>query len=79
MPGDRALALELLRCRRLVKGYSDTHARGSSRFDRLLRAAGELSNRDDAAASLASLRDAALRDADGRVLAERLRLLGLSA
>lgn len=79
LPKDRALALELLRCRRLVKGYSDTHARGSSRFDRLLRAAGELSNRDDAAASLASLRDAALRDADGRALTERLRLLGLTA
>lgn len=78
LPGDRALALELLRCRRLVKGYSDTHARGSSRFDRLLRAAAELDRRSDAAAALGSLREAALRDAEGRALTERLLSLGLA-
>lgn len=75
---DYALAVELLRCRRLVKGYSDTHTRGSSRFDQLLRAAAQLAGRAQAAATLASLREAALRDAEGRALAERLRALELA-
>jgi len=75
---DYALAVELLRCRRLVKGYSDTHARGSSRFDHLLRAARQLAGRARAAAALATLREAALRDAEGRALAERLQALGLT-
>jgi indolepyruvate ferredoxin oxidoreductase, beta subunit len=32
------LAVELIRCRRLIKGYSDTHARGLSKFDRVIEA-----------------------------------------
>ncbi|KAF1043769.1 indolepyruvate oxidoreductase subunit beta family protein [Xylophilus sp.] len=79
LPQDRTLAIELLRCRRLVKGYSDTHARGSSRFDRLLRAARELHGRPDAGSALGALREAALRDAEGRALAERLQALRLAA
>lgn len=79
LPRERALAIELLRCRRLIKGYSDTHARGSSRFDRVLGAARELRGRPDASAMLRSLREAALRDAQGRALAEQLRILGLTA
>lgn len=79
LPQEPALALELLRCRRLVKGYSDTHARGSSRFDRLLRAAQELRGRPDAGAALGSLREAALRDAEGRALGAQLQALGLPA
>ncbi|ABM57718.1 indolepyruvate oxidoreductase subunit beta family protein [Verminephrobacter eiseniae] len=78
LPHDRALALELLRCRRLVKGYSDTHARGSSRFDRLLRAARELRGRADAGPALGALREAALRDAEGQALSQRLQTLGLA-
>ena len=35
---DYALAVEILNCRRLIKGYSDTHARGQSKFDRVLSA-----------------------------------------
>lgn len=78
LPADPALAVELLRCRRLVKGYSDTHARGSSRFDRLMDAASRLRGQPDAASKLEQLRTAALRDAEGRQLAERLTLLGLA-
>ncbi|SEF22168.1 indolepyruvate oxidoreductase subunit beta family protein [Variovorax sp. NFACC27] len=76
---DAVLAIELLRCRRLVKGYSDTHARGSSRFDRLQRAARELAGRPDAGAALGRLREAALKDSEGRALAAQLHTLGLSA
>lgn len=78
LAGDYALAVELLRCRRVVKGYSDTHARGSGRFDRLLRAAALLAGREDAGASLAALRDAALRDADGQALDQALRAMRLA-
>jgi indolepyruvate ferredoxin oxidoreductase beta subunit len=62
LAADYALAVELLRCRRLVKGYSDTHARGHGRFDRLLQAAAELRGQPHAGAQLAALRDAALRE-----------------
>jgi len=78
-PQDLALATEVLRCRRLVKGYSDTHARGSSRFDRLMRAAESLRGREGAAAALASLREAALRDAEGKALEQRWVALQLPA
>jgi indolepyruvate ferredoxin oxidoreductase beta subunit len=61
-----------------VKGYSDTHARGSSRFDRLSRAADLLKGRADAAADLAALRAAALADAKGEQLDKRLAMLGLA-
>ena len=80
---DYALAVEVLRCRRLIKGYSDTHARGSSRFDRLMRAAellrGDAKSTGTSAQQLASLRDAALRDAEGHALDERWRALQLPA
>jgi len=76
--GDSALARELLRCRRVIKGYSDTHTRGSGRFDNLLRAAERLRGQPQAGATLASLREAALRDAEGRALDEALRALSLA-
>jgi indolepyruvate ferredoxin oxidoreductase, beta subunit len=76
---DHTLAVELLRCRRLIKGYSDTHARGSGRFDRLLRAATLLAEQHNAGATLATLREAALRDADGHALERELQALRLAA
>lgn len=78
MPGDYRLAQELISCRRLVKGYSDTHARGSSKFDRLCSAAQQLEGRPDAAADLAALRAAALADSQGTQLTQRWGLLGLA-
>ncbi|HTP72626.1 MAG TPA: indolepyruvate oxidoreductase subunit beta family protein [Burkholderiaceae bacterium] len=76
---DYALAVELLRCRRLIKGYSDTHVRGSGRFDRLLQAATLLAGRDGAGTALAALREAALRDAEGRALDDALKAMRLAA
>ena len=67
-PDDYALAVEVLRCRRLIKGYSDTHARGQSKFDRVLAALELLSGRDDAADWLRRLCDAALQDEDSKAL-----------
>lgn len=67
------LAVELLRCRRLIKGYSDTHARGQSRFDRVLAATARIAHRPDAADWCRRLREAALQDEEGRALDGAIR------
>jgi len=66
--GNYDLAVELIRCRRLIKGYSDTHARGQSKFDRVLAATAEVAGRPDAADWCRRLREAALKDEDGKAL-----------
>jgi indolepyruvate ferredoxin oxidoreductase beta subunit len=65
---DYALAVEIVETRRLVKGYSDTHARGRSKFDKVMNAARRLEGRPDAAAWVRRLREAALRDEGGDAL-----------
>lgn len=65
---DYALAVEMLKNRRLVKGYSDTHARGLSKFATVMGAAALLQGRDDAADWMRRLREAALQDPEGRAL-----------
>jgi indolepyruvate ferredoxin oxidoreductase, beta subunit len=62
------LAVELIRCRRLVKGYSDTHARGLSKFDRVVDASLSIAHRPDAADWCRRLREAALKDEEGKAL-----------
>lgn len=62
---DYELGMELLRCRRLVKGYSDTHARGLSKFDRVMEGAALVEGRPDAAEWVARLRELALKDEKG--------------
>src|SRR5262249_33969078 len=49
VPEDYDLAVEILNCRRLIKGYSDTHVRAQSKFDRVLSALPMLRGRADAA------------------------------
>ena len=71
--GDYALAVEILNCRRLIKGYSDTHVRGRSKFDRVLSALPMVENRPDAADWLRRLREAALKDEKGEMLDGALR------
>lgn len=70
---DYALGVEVLKCRRLIKGYSDTHLRGLSKFDRVLSALPLLRGRADAADWLRRLREAALADAEGKTLDGALR------
>jgi indolepyruvate ferredoxin oxidoreductase, beta subunit len=67
-PQNYDLAVEIIRCRRLVKGYSDTHARGLSKFDRVLAGIDLVKHRDDAADWARRLREAALLDEEGRAL-----------
>ncbi len=70
-----ALATELLACRRLVKGYSDTHSRGTAKFDQVLAALPLVAHRPDAAAWIRRLREAALADEHGTLLAGAIATL----
>jgi indolepyruvate ferredoxin oxidoreductase beta subunit len=62
------VAVEVLNARRLIKGYSDTHARGESKFDRVIGAVPLLAPRADGAEWMRRLRDAALLDEQGIAL-----------
>jgi indolepyruvate ferredoxin oxidoreductase beta subunit len=66
---DPAMALEVAQCQRLVKGYSDTIARGRANFNALMDAEPRLTD----PASLARLRDAALADDTGGALRAALQ------
>lgn len=68
VPVDYALAVEILNCRRLIKGYSDTHVRAQSKFDRVLSALDLVKGRPDAADWIHRLREAALKDEKGDML-----------
>jgi indolepyruvate ferredoxin oxidoreductase beta subunit len=62
------LAVEVVRCRRLIKGYSDTHSRGEAKFDKVMSALPLVENRPDGADWIRRLREAALLDEDGKQL-----------
>jgi indolepyruvate ferredoxin oxidoreductase beta subunit len=62
-----ALATEIAQCQRLVKGYSDTHARGLKNYQTLMAAVRKAGARL-APATLRDLRDAALADEHGHKL-----------
>ena len=61
-PRDYALAVEVVECRRLVKGYSDTHARGGGKYRTLIQTAEAMLGRPDAAQALRDLRATALAE-----------------
>jgi len=69
------LARELAECPRLVKGYGDTHARGTRNFDTLLAALPRIRTMSDADAQLKRLREAALADDSGEKFGEALASL----
>jgi indolepyruvate ferredoxin oxidoreductase beta subunit len=71
-PRDEALALQVARCQRLVKGYGDTHARGWGNFQRLMPVVDGMLGEPGAAARLAALCDAALADETGLALTKAL-------
>ncbi len=68
-------AVEILNTRRLVKGYSDTHARGLSKFDRVTGAITSLTGRPDAASWMRRLVAAALQDENGTALDGALKTI----
>jgi indolepyruvate ferredoxin oxidoreductase beta subunit len=76
-PVNYDLACEVAECPRLVKGYGETHERGSRNFELLMQALPALRQQKNAASQLKSLREAALADDTGEKLAAALRQLGL--
>lgn len=75
LPDRYDMAVEVLNCRRLITGYSDTHTRGQTKFDRVLSAARLVDQRADGPQWMARLRDAALRDEDGKALEGAIRTI----
>ena len=68
LPENYDLARAIIATRRLIKGYSDTHARGLSKFDRVLSATPLLLKRADGGAWMDRLISAALKDENGDAL-----------
>jgi len=66
---DLALAVEIARCQRLVKGYGDTHERGLRNYDTLRR----VWQQGSTGGTVAMLRDAALADDHGLALGAALK------
>lgn len=62
------LAIETVKCQRLIKGYSDTHARGLSKFDRVMSGMKLVEDRADAGDWAARLISSALADEQGNAL-----------
>ncbi|WP_158967766.1 indolepyruvate oxidoreductase subunit beta family protein [Chachezhania sediminis] len=68
LPRNYDLAVEILKTQRLVKGYSDTHARGQSKFHKVTEGIVLVEGRDDAADWARRLIEAALQDEKGKTL-----------
>jgi indolepyruvate ferredoxin oxidoreductase beta subunit len=65
---DYDLAVEAIRLQRLVKGYGDTHRNGMRNYGRIVGALPMLQGNPGGAQALAALREAALKEEDGRAL-----------
>lgn len=74
-PTHYALAVELARAQRLIKGYGETHERGWRNFCALVAQLERLSERADGAPLLARLAEAALADEEGAQLAREIAAL----
>ncbi len=72
------LAVELALCRNLVKGYGDTHERGSANYGAIVAVLDQLAARPQPAQLVASLRKAAVADDTGAALAQAIGKLGLN-
>ena len=75
LPQHYDLAVEIFLCQRLIKGYSDTHWRGHSKFNKVLGALDQLAGRKDAHDWIRRLRDAALLDEKGDALEGALKTI----
>jgi len=72
---DYALAVELGRAQRLIKGYGETHERGWRSFCLLVEQLEWLAARSDGAQLLSRLQTAALADEEGAALAREIAAL----
>jgi indolepyruvate ferredoxin oxidoreductase beta subunit len=71
-PEDHALAVEIAECQQLIKGYGETHERGTASLNAILTDLFERPRRGAAAARVRALRAAALADEQGEELAKAL-------
>ena len=67
------LGVAMLTFRRLIKGYSDTHVRGHSKFEKVMQATKSIAGRDDAAEwaqrlLTSAIKDASTKDLDGTIM-----------
>lgn len=76
---DLDAAAELVECQRLIKGYSETFARGLANYARVAEAFVAVRGRPDAAAIVRRLREAALADDEARTLTAALADLRLAS
>ena len=74
---DYALACEIAECRTLVKGYGDTHERGTAKYARILALLPALSAHTEPATHVALLRKVALAEESIDKLDEAIARLGL--
>jgi indolepyruvate ferredoxin oxidoreductase beta subunit len=65
---DYALAVELVRCQRIIKGYGETHARGLRSFESIMNFVDGLQPGTGAADLVRRLHEAALADDEGKAL-----------
>jgi indolepyruvate ferredoxin oxidoreductase, beta subunit len=70
--GNYELAVEIAECQQLVKGYGETHERGTANLDRILAKAQSLQGSAAAAGQIRELRAAALADDQGIELSKAL-------
>jgi indolepyruvate ferredoxin oxidoreductase beta subunit len=75
-PQNYALAVEIADCQQLVKGYGETHERGTASFDAILAHVQDWQQREDAAGRVRTLRAAALADDQGIALSKALTAAG---
>jgi indolepyruvate ferredoxin oxidoreductase, beta subunit len=75
-PQNYALAVEIADCQQLVKGYGETHERGTASFDAILAHVQDWRQREDAAGRVRTLRAAALADDQGIALSKALAAAG---
>lgn len=68
LPKNYGVARGVLSAQRLIKGYSDTHARGQSKFERVISAVPLLASREDGGQWMDRLISAALKDENGEAL-----------
>lgn len=76
---DAMLAIEIVRCQSLIKGYGDTFDRGLRNYSTLIGMVPVLTHHEGAAVELRRLREAALADDAGSALMDAMAALRASA
>ncbi len=71
MASDYNLAVEIIKCQRLIKGYGETYARGLNNFLAIMNA---IDHHHKSSNDVADLRKSALADEAGKLLSEKLFL-----